>query len=259
MAVFNGETYIQSAIESILGQTFKDFEFIIVDDGSTDNTLEIVRNFVFRDNRIKIIQNNCNLGLTKSLNKALKNCIGEYIIRQDADDKSLPTRLEKLLEFLDNNPDYAFCGSDGFLKQNINHTFVNSFEFDQIKNELVIENCFLHPSIIIRKETFQKYGYYDETYLYGQDYELWCRLIFKYKLKAFNMREKLVLINLPPKKKKIKIITQRINSIRTKLKYIKYMPYKFKCLISIIIRLVETLTFNKLMNYFSKILKYIKF
>lgn len=258
MAVYNGEFLVESAIESILNQTHQDLEFIIVDDGSKDNTLNIIRKYESKDKRIKVIKNNTNLGLTKSLNRAIEKSTGEYIVRQDADDLSLSKRLEILLKFLEVYPEFAFCGSDGTLTQNINKELVKRFKYDEIKSSLIAENCFLHPSIIIKKEILERYGYYDESYLYGQDYELWCRLIFKYKLKAANLREKLILINLPSKKNNAKFITQRINSIRTKLKYLKYMQYKAKCIFAILIRIVEILIFNQIMKFLSKILQYIK-
>ena len=118
MSVFNGEKHVNSAIKSILNQTFRDFEFIIIDDGSKDNTLKVIKEYAKIDNRIKVIRNLTNIGLTKSLNKAIKLSKGEFIARQDTDDISLPNRLEKQIEFLQKNPDCALCGSDMFRKQN---------------------------------------------------------------------------------------------------------------------------------------------
>ena len=109
MSVYNGEKYLQEAIDSILEQTFKDFEFLIINDGSTDKTGEILESY--HDLRIKIINNEKNIGLTKSLNKGLKLARGEYIARQDADDISMPERLEKEVEFLETHQDYAVVGA----------------------------------------------------------------------------------------------------------------------------------------------------
>ncbi len=99
MAVFNGEQYLQEAIESILRQTFDNFEFVIIDDGSTDKTVEILNRF--SDERIKRLTNESNIGLTRSLNRGIRFSRGEYIVRQDADDVSLPERLAKQVAYLD--------------------------------------------------------------------------------------------------------------------------------------------------------------
>ncbi len=113
MSVYNGDKYLREAIESILNQTFTDFEFIIVNDGSTDNSLEIIESY--DDERIKTINNKKNIGLTKSLNKALKFAKGKYIARQDADDVSLPNRFEKQVEYLDSHPEVALVGTSVYL------------------------------------------------------------------------------------------------------------------------------------------------
>ncbi|HEY9660554.1 MAG TPA: glycosyltransferase, partial [Allocoleopsis sp.] len=104
MAVYNGSRYVAEAIESILNQTFTDFEFLIIEDGSTDNTVQILQDYANRDPRIKLIQNEQNIGLTKSLNKGLKLAQGKYIARQDADDVSLPHRFEQQIAVFAQNP-----------------------------------------------------------------------------------------------------------------------------------------------------------
>ena len=104
MSVYNGERYLREGIESILAQTFADFEFLIVDDGSTDGTWQVLTEYAARDSRIRLIRNSQNLGLTRSLNKGLSAAQGEYIARQDADDVSLPHRLEKQVVVLEHDP-----------------------------------------------------------------------------------------------------------------------------------------------------------
>ena len=202
------------------------------------------------------------MGLTKSLNRAIRCSIGELIVRQDGDDISLPKRLEKQINFLKKDPDYSFCGCNGFKKQNIKQNLCNYYEFDEIESNLIVENCFNHSSIVIRRNVLNKYGYYDEKLHYGQDYELWCRLIYKYQLKAKNLEEKLIIAEIPPnrflKLSKKKFLTQRLNNIKTKVKYIKFVPYKFKGIISIFIKCIEILTLSYLMERFSKYLKKVK-
>lgn len=258
MSVYNGENYVEMAIKSILKQTYKDFEFIIIDDGSIDNTFNIIKRYAEKDKRIKILKNYSNIGLPKSLNKAIKYSQGKFIARQDADDISLPQRLEKQLIFLKKNPDYAFCGTNGFRKQN-NQELIKFFEIAEIRKNLIVANCFSHPSIVIRKKILKKYGYYDEKFLYTQDYDLWCRLIYKYKLKAKNLKEKLIIkeISLDRflKRDKKRFLNQKLNSIITKFRYLKYTRFKLKCLISILIYWIEMLTLCSIMEYFSDFLK----
>ncbi len=183
MSVYNGEKYLQEAIDSILGQTFKDFEFLIINDGSTDKTGEILESY--NDPRIKIINNEKNIGLTKSLNKGLRSARGEYIARQDADDISAPERLEKEIEFLEMHQNYAVVGT--FAKIINKNSEVLSFlerpiEDLKIKEFFKKDNCIVHGSSMIRKACLSDIGFYNELMLRSQDYELWLRLSKKYRL-----------------------------------------------------------------------------
>jgi glycosyltransferase involved in cell wall biosynthesis len=180
MSVYNGEHYLNEAVDSILAQTFKNIEFLIIDDASTDRTPEILHSYT--DPRIKIITNKENLGLTKSLNKGLELARGEYIARMDADDISFPLRLERQVTFMDNNLDVVVCGT---LKETIGNTGFYKSEFlynpkthERIKCSLLFGNPIAHSSAIIRKIVILEKGIrYDETFYSNQDYELWSRLI----------------------------------------------------------------------------------
>lgn len=108
LSVYNDAKYVGVAIESVLAQTFTDFELIIIDDASTDESLSIARDFA--DERIRIVENEENLGLTKSLNKGISLAQGKYIARMDSDDICLPTRFEKQVAYLDAHPDVGVCG-----------------------------------------------------------------------------------------------------------------------------------------------------
>lgn len=241
--------------EPILNQIFKDFELIIIDDGSTDNSTIIIENYAKKDKKIKIIKKSFNVGLTKCLNKAISVSQGEFIACQDADDISLPNRLRKQLNFLEQNLDYAFCGGIEIIRQN-RQDLIKFFEENEIKKNLIVNNCFPHSSILIRKEILKKYGYYNEKFRYGQDYELWCRLIYKYQLKGKNLHEKLIIRGVRSSKisrKKInKFLFQYINELRTKIYFLRYTQYKFKGIISIIFKVFQIIT---LMPYF--VLSYI--
>jgi glycosyltransferase involved in cell wall biosynthesis len=185
MAVFNGEKYLREAIESILNQTLRDFEFIIVDDGSNDGTPGILREYKEKDNRIKIITNKENIGLTKSLNKAIKVAKGEYIARQDADDISLPERLEKQVDFLDKNRNVGVVGTF-YYEINKEGKVIGRKTFpcdnERLRKSLIKYNPFFHGSVMIRKEVFLKVGLYNENFKKAQDYEFWFRVANFYKL-----------------------------------------------------------------------------
>ncbi len=180
MSVFNGERYLQESVESILNQTYRDFEFIIIDDGSADRTPEILKDWAKKDLRIKIITNEKNIGLTKSLNKAIKIAQGEYIARQDADDISLPQRLEKQIEFLENHPEIKILGTFGYSitqKPKILGKEIVPVSSQAIKKTLIKRNPFIHTSVMIKREIIDRVGGYDEKFRTVQDYELWFRIL----------------------------------------------------------------------------------
>jgi glycosyltransferase involved in cell wall biosynthesis len=182
MSVYNGEKYLKESIDSILHQTFTDFEFIIINDGSTDETGKILSNY--NDSRIKIIEQE-NLGLTKSLNKGIKLSKGEYIARMDADDISLPERFEKQIKFLDANPEFAAVGcwyylidEDGVIIKECKP----SIKPYKIKKAFIYSSPIIHPSAMIRRKVLEEVNFYDEKFKYAQDRDLWFRILKSYKL-----------------------------------------------------------------------------
>ena len=182
MSVYNGEKYLREAIESILNQTFTDFEFIIVNDGSTDNSLEIIQSY--NDERIRIINNEKNIGLTKSLNKALKQAKGEYIARQDADDISLPNRFEEQMGYFEEHQEVVLLGTTVYLIDE-NGKIVGKrivLAKPTIK-DIFKENHFNHGSVMFKKEIVNQLGGYNELIRYSQDYELWLRIAKSYEVR----------------------------------------------------------------------------
>lgn len=181
MPVFNGEKYLKEAIESILNQTFSDFEFLILNDGSTDRTEEIILSF--DDQRIRYINNETNLGVHKTLNKALALSKGKYIARMDADDASLPNRFQRQTEFMEKNPDVTLCGAR-IKVINGEKTSIWKYPLDshEIKACMIFKSAFAHPVVMIRKDFLEKEGlFYNESVLYAEDYELWSHLVLKSK------------------------------------------------------------------------------
>ncbi|HEY9770412.1 MAG TPA: glycosyltransferase [Coleofasciculaceae cyanobacterium] len=179
MCVYNGETYLSEAIASILKQSYTDFEFVIVDDGSTDSTRRILSDYAAKDERIVLIYNQHNLGLEKSLNKGLAATKGKYLVRQDADDISLPNRLQLQVDFLDTHPEVGAVGSSvEFIdrqgtvlgKQDIPE------DHHSLQALLLINNYLWHSSMTIRRSLLQKLGGYNEQMLHAEDYDLWWRI-----------------------------------------------------------------------------------
>lgn len=181
MSVYNGQKYLVESIKSILSQTYKNFEFIIVDDVSTDDSLKIIKNYAKKDKRIKIIKNKRNIGLTKSLNKSINQSKGEYIARQDADDFSEKSRLELQLRFLEKNKHIFLCGT-GFSvvdeKSNLIGKIVQEIKPSEVKKRLRKGNCLCHGSIMFRND---KKTFYREKFIYGQDYDLYLTLLSRCK------------------------------------------------------------------------------
>jgi len=177
MSVYNGEKYLREAIDSILAQTFKNFEFLIVNDGSTDKTAEILKSY--KDSRIKIISNEKNIGLTKSLNKGLKAAKGNYIARQDADDVSMPERLEKEVEFLEQNRNVGLVGTDYLFineKGKVVHIVKCLNGSRELKEKLLEGNQFGHGSVMLRRECIDEVGTYREEFKFAQDYDFYLRI-----------------------------------------------------------------------------------
>jgi len=178
MPVFNGERYLRSAIDSILNQTFRDFEFLIIDDGSTDSSDHIITSC--GDPRIRLVRNETNLGLIATLNKGLRLALGEYIVRMDCDDISLPSRLAVQVSAMDRNQEWGVCGSWIKILKNADAAGVQTYppDHDTIKCELLFDTPLAHPSVIYRRSVLEKHHiYYDERYKHAEDYEMWCRLI----------------------------------------------------------------------------------
>jgi len=176
MPVYNGVKHLDEAIKSILNQTFKNFEFIIIDDGSTDDSVKIIKSY--NDNRIRYFENNENLGQSTTLNKGLNLARGKYIARMDQDDISTPVRFVKQLEFMEDNSNIDVCGSWVELIGKYNDVIYLETQSEEIKISLLTNQNILHPSVMIRKSTLLNYNLkYNPSYTIANDYDLWVRMI----------------------------------------------------------------------------------
>lgn len=180
MSVYNGERYLRDAVESVLHQTFTDFEFVIVDDGSQDGTWELLQDWAVRDPRIVLLRNEENLGLTKSLNKGLYLARGEYIARQDADDVSLSHRLEKQVAVLEERPDVVLVSANMDLMDADGRVWRRPRRAGSpgLVAWLLLFCNYLggHSQVMFRRQTVLDLGGYAEDRPCSQDYELWLRL-----------------------------------------------------------------------------------
>ncbi len=181
MAVHNGERYIRDAVDSMLSQTFRDFEFLIIDDGSGDKTSDIINSY--KDDRIRFVHNKENIGMGESLNKGIRLALGDYIARMDCDDISIPNRLDEQFTFMENNPEVVLCGSWVKTLGKVSHVWKFPIENDEIKCRLLFDSVFVHSSVIMRKNILLEEGYfYNKEFIGAEDYELWVRMSKKYNL-----------------------------------------------------------------------------
>jgi len=197
MPVYNISDYIEESVISLLNQTYKDFELIVMDDSSTDDTLKKLK--TFKDRRLKVIKSPVNQGVAKCLNQLLQSVQGEYIARADGDDIYFPKRLEYQVKFLDQHPEYVMVGSNAILIDANNKKLGNKIyprTNQEIKKKFHIPTPLLHPTVIIRKSAFDKVGSYREYLNGAEDYDLFFRLSSIGKL--YNLQQFLIKRRMHP-------------------------------------------------------------
>jgi glycosyltransferase involved in cell wall biosynthesis len=187
MPVYNGESFLKETIESVLNQTFTDFEFIIIDDGSTDKTSEILNEYAKKDNRIRIFRNEQNKRIVYCLNKGLDNASARIIARMDCDDICMPDRFEKQYKFLISNPDIVLVGSQvEFVNIDGKLLYKSLFPTDDynIRKELFLKkNVIIHPSVMFK---WDGELYYREFAYPAEDYDMWLRMAQKGRVAILN-------------------------------------------------------------------------
>lgn len=181
MSVYNGLPYLQEAVDSILSQDYDDFEFVVIDDGSSDATWQVLTEYATQDERMVLLQNPQNIGYTRSLNRGIEIARGELIARQDADDVSFPGRLGRQVSFLRDHPQVGLVGAlPQFIDQEGQLIAVSSYplvtEDHDIKRTLLVSNCIRHGSIMLRRRLLEIVGMYDPRLEPSEDYDLWLRL-----------------------------------------------------------------------------------
>jgi glycosyltransferase involved in cell wall biosynthesis len=182
MGAYNGQRFLRAAIESILNQTFRDFELIVIDDCSTDSTPQILRDF--KDDRLRIVSNKENLGIADTLNKGIAIARGEYVALQDHDDISLPPRLECQVAFLDRNPQVGMVGSNCNIideADNISPGWPVKYDDAELKWAVLWRCPFFHTSVMVRRADIKEVGGYssDPKYRFSEDYDLMSRIALR--------------------------------------------------------------------------------
>ncbi len=188
MSVFNAEKYLAEAIESILNQTFQNFEFIIINDGSTDSSLDITENYQKQDVRIILISRE-NRGLVTSLNEGIKRAKGKYIARMDADDIAMPTRLKDQVQYMEIHIDVGICGTGAivFGEDKKEHEWILAREDKTLQTQLLFSSPLIHPSVMMRRDLVMKHKlFYHKDFIHAEDFELWTRFAEVSKLANLN-------------------------------------------------------------------------
>ena len=259
LPTYNGEKYITQAIESVFLQNFSNFELIIINDVSLDNTEKVVLESIKEDQRIKYFKNETKIGFPQSLNQGLSVSKGEYITRIDDDDVWCDkNKLKKQIEFLEENKNYVLVGSGAIAIDNKGeelYHFLEPEKDEEIRNYILYRNPFLHSSVIFRKDIVQKLGGYNEKVPGACDYDLWLRIGKVGKF--YNFPECLIKFRVPPsyrnvagvRREKLRRTLEKIDIIRH---YRKDYPHFYQATCKDYLKLIYLSTFarfSKLDNY----------
>ncbi|TAN34174.1 glycosyltransferase family 2 protein [Patescibacteria group bacterium] len=242
LPVYNGEAYLEKSIQSVLSQSYQDLEILILNDGSTDGSLEIADKFSLIDKRIKIINFSNHIGLAGALNHGVRQARGLFLARIDSDDEWLDhDKIKKQAEFLANNPDYGLVGVKALLTSEKGEA-AGKIEFSEndgdIRKKILIKNQFLHSGIMMEKEAAVKCGLYDEKEKYVEDYGLWLRLgqFYKFKnLPFFGLKYRLN----PRGVTAVKNRKQVVNSFKLVIRFRRQYPNFFMACLKWILRCAQ--------------------
>ncbi len=255
LPVYNCELYIKEAVDSILNQTFSDFELLIIDDCSNDNTVDLIKEY--NDERIKLTLKEKNSGYTESLNWAISIAKGEYIARMDGDDISMPTRFEKQIKVMEENPKIIVCGTNGKVLGS-ERLMIRPEKHQDIYLFMFISNPIIHPSIMIRKTVFKTFSYNKSTEP-SEDYDLWSRLIFEGEF--YNIQKTLLQYRMHQTNvSKLNSINQTNNFELSRIKFFERFNFfeskktlLIKCFIGS--NIITANDFKELITYFQSIAK----
>ncbi|MFZ7121508.1 MAG: glycosyltransferase family 2 protein [Eubacteriaceae bacterium] len=233
MGIYNCEDTLKETLDTVINQTNKDWKLIMCDDGSIDKTYQIAHDYYSKDNRIKLIKNQHNLGLAKTLNNCLQHATGKYIMRHDGDDLMVKDRIEKQVNYM-NSHNCDACGSDAYLFDESGVWGVRQSDKKPNKNSMILDSPFIHPTVIIKRDVLKEVGGYSDNNLTKQrleDYDLWIKL-FEGKFILHNINEPLIYFrenknSYDRKKKKYRITETRARLEACRRLNISYMRRVF--------------------------------
>lgn len=255
MGIYNCEKYINESIDSIINQTLFDWELIMCDDGSKDKTYAIAKFYADKyPEKIKLLKNTENKGLNYTLNKCLKKASGEYIARQDADDRSKNERLKIEYDFLENNPDYALVSANMELFDENGKWGKTSFSGEVTKLDFAKGSPFMHPVVMMRRKDLMSVGGYSvsEKLLRVEDYHLWFKF-YIHGYKGFNLKDILYEYRDNREAFAKRTATQRYHTFRVMLWGLKKLKVKKICYIFSIKQLLLLLVPPALYAYIHKL------
>lgn len=259
MPAYNAGKYLKVAIDSILNQTFKDFELIIINDGSSDNTEDIILSY--NDSRIVYIKNERNLKLMKTLNKGIDKAKGEFISRMDSDDQAHPSLFEKELQEFEKHPDAGIVNiltnhmSEDGLRIRPNRQYFK-ISPDVCSVVCIYANMISHPGVMVRGNLMRKYHYSeDEKYLHFEDFELWCRM-FKNGIKCYTLPER--LLNYRMTSTSINSLYAKERHVRKELFKISYIQRRWNYNYQELPEILDVKTFMQNYISLSKLWKFLK-
>lgn len=221
MGVYNigSKKILEKSIKSILEQTFQDFDFIICDDGSTDNTLQYLKEISKQDNRIRLLTNERNLGLAYSLNKCIEHSKSQYVARMDADDMCEKHRFQKQIDFLEHHSDeYAVVSSNAYLiDENDKILGKRKYPIELKKEDFLHNSSVIHPAVMMRRKALENVNNYrvSKETRRVEDYDLWMRL-YKYGYKIYNIQEELYSFREDEKCLKRRKYKYRIDEVKVR-------------------------------------------
>lgn len=217
MGIYNCAETLGEAIECILHQTFSDWELIMCDDGSRDNTLEVARQYMQQDPRIRVIRNPANLGLNKTLNNCLAEAHGQFIARMDGDDLCDPTRLEKEMKVLQEHPEYDIVSTEMGMFDADGQWGKTNYKVTPQPMDFIHGSQFCHAACLVRKEAYDAVGGYsvDKTLLRVEDYHLWVKMYAK-GYRGYNIKEVLYMMRDDRNATVRRTFQNRVNEVHVK-------------------------------------------
>ena len=236
MCVYNQDKYLHESIGSILNQTYSNLEFVIVEDGSTDNSLNLLKNYDYQDKRIRLIINDNNIGHAKSLNIGLNHCMGKYIARMDSDDIAMKERIHKQVVFMESTPEVGLCGTAIEFFDKKSGIKVYPEEDIEIRMNFLVGNPFAHPTAMIRSNIIKKHGIkYKENYIASEDFLMWVKIsevskvhnldepLLKYRVHDSQLTSKLIDVQTNEKKETCDYLYNRIGFKNPQFNYHEFI------------------------------------